>query len=118
MTTRGAPSGTLWEPETKALLAPLVDPGARCLEVGGGGGATVEWLAERVGASGSVVTTDLDTRFLAPLASGVVEVLEHDACSRPSSSRSSPAASAEPAARGEVACVRWTSRSTSLASSR
>jgi SAM-dependent methyltransferase len=73
----------MWEPGTRALLAPLVHAGARCLEVGGGGGATVEWLAERVGAGGSVVATDLDTRFLAPLASDVVEVLEHDITTGP-----------------------------------
>lgn len=36
----------------------------RCLEVGAGGGSIAAWLCERVGPEGSVLATDLDTRFL------------------------------------------------------
>jgi SAM-dependent methyltransferase len=67
---------SLWDPGTRALLAEHgAVPGARVLEVGGGGGALVAWLAERVG---SVLVTDIDTRFLDGLASDVVEVRRHD----------------------------------------
>lgn len=37
-----------------------VPEGARCLEVGAGGGSIARWLADRVGTSGSVVATDID----------------------------------------------------------
>jgi SAM-dependent methyltransferase len=74
---------SLWETGTRALLAPLVAAGARCLEVGAGGGATVAWLAERVGPEGHVLATDIDTRFVEPLTSGTVEVLEHDITAGP-----------------------------------
>jgi len=50
--------------------------GWRCLEVGAGFGSIASWLAERVGPSGSVLATDIDTRFLRP--SGHLSVLEHD----------------------------------------
>src|SRR5205807_660976 len=55
-----------------------VAEGWRCLEVGAGGGAVVEWLAERVGPRGRVVATDLDTRFLDALDATNVEVHSHD----------------------------------------
>src|SRR5439155_17835889 len=38
----------------------MVQPGWRCLEVGAGRGSMAVWLAERVGASGQVVATDID----------------------------------------------------------
>ncbi len=41
-----------------------VAPGWRCLEVAGGGGSVVRWLAERVGLEGAVTAIDIDTRFL------------------------------------------------------
>lgn len=41
-----------------------VAPGWRCLEVGAGGGSIAAWLARRVGPTGHVLATDLDTRFL------------------------------------------------------
>ena len=59
----------LLDPGTIAALAATgVEPGWRCLEVGAGGGTIAAWLADRVGPSGSVVATDLDTRYLAELA--------------------------------------------------
>ena len=39
-------------------------PGWRCLEVGGGGGSIAEWLTGRVGPTGHVVATDLETKSL------------------------------------------------------
>jgi SAM-dependent methyltransferase len=69
----------LWDPGSRALLAD-VRPGARCLEVGAGGGSLVAWLAER---GARVVATDLDPRFLEPLAGSAIEVRRHDITSGP-----------------------------------
>lgn len=55
-----------------------VRPGMRCLEIGAGGGSVARWLAERVGARGRVVATDLDTKHLDAFASDVLEVRRHD----------------------------------------
>jgi SAM-dependent methyltransferase len=55
-----------------------VSAGWRCLEVGGGGGSIVQWLCRRVGESGSVVATDLDTRFLDALGEPNLQALRHD----------------------------------------
>lgn len=55
-----------------------VAPGARCLEVGAGSGSLARWMAETVGPTGVVVATDLDVKFLEPLAGGVLEVRRHD----------------------------------------
>jgi SAM-dependent methyltransferase len=56
-----------------------VAEGWRCLEVGAGGGSVVRHLAERVGPSGRVLATDIEPRFLEPLADlGNVEVRRHD----------------------------------------
>ena len=69
----------LWDPGTARHCEALgVAEGWRCLEVGAGGGAVVEWLAERVGPRGRVVATDLDTRFLDALDATNVEVHSHD----------------------------------------
>ncbi len=55
-----------------------VAAGWYCLEVGGGGGSIARWLGTRVGMSGHVVVTDIDTRFLDSLALPNVEVRRHD----------------------------------------
>lgn len=56
-----------------------VTTGWHCLEVGAGGGSIANWLANRVGASGYVLATDIDSRFLEPLTSLTnVEVRRHD----------------------------------------
>lgn len=60
---------TWFDPGTIRHLEMLgVGPGWRCLEVGAGGGSIAAWLSERVGPDGSVLATDLDTRFLAARA--------------------------------------------------
>jgi ubiquinone/menaquinone biosynthesis C-methylase UbiE len=65
----------LWDAGTRDLLIRHgARPGANALEVGAGGGSMVEWLAGQVGPTGHVLATDLDTRFVDPLASDVVEV--------------------------------------------
>ena len=60
-----------------------VSDGWRCLEVGGGGGSITSWLANRVGPAGHVVVTDIDPRFLAPLAAQNVEVRKHNIVTDP-----------------------------------
>jgi SAM-dependent methyltransferase len=56
-----------------------VGPGWRCLEVGAGGGSVVRHLAERVGPTGRVLATDIEPRFLEPLADlANVDVCRHD----------------------------------------
>lgn len=69
----------LWDAGTQALMERLgIAPGWRCLEVGGGGGSMVEWMAERVGAGGRVLATDVYTKFLEAIERPNVEVREHD----------------------------------------
>src|SRR4051812_39547860 len=71
----------LWDPGTQALLERIgVGPQSRCLEVGGGGGTLVAWLAAR---AGHVLATDIDPRFLEPLAGPTVEVRRHDCTTDP-----------------------------------
>jgi ubiquinone/menaquinone biosynthesis C-methylase UbiE len=69
----------LWDDGTRqVLLSSGVAPGAAVLEVGAGGGSITAWLAEQVGPIGRVLATDIDTRFVDPLASDAVEVLRAD----------------------------------------
>jgi SAM-dependent methyltransferase len=68
-----------WDPETHRRLQRVgLRAGWRCLEVGGGGGSIVRWLCDAVSPGGSVVTVDLDTRFLATIAAPNLEVIEAD----------------------------------------
>lgn len=60
------------------LLARGVTRGWKCLEIGGGLGTITRWIADRVGPGGSVLTTDIDTRFLEALGLANVEVRQHD----------------------------------------
>ena len=55
-----------------------VSTGWHCLEVGGGGGSIAAWLSERVGPRGSVVVTDINTRFLETLHRPNLEVRHHN----------------------------------------
>ncbi len=55
-----------------------ISKGWRCLDVGAGGGSVARWMAERVGANGTVVAVDLDTRFLRALDPPNVEIRELD----------------------------------------
>src|SRR6266498_3236464 len=68
----------IYDPDTIRHLEDLgVGEGWRCLEVGAGEGSIARWLSARVG-SGSVVATDLDTRFVDFPAPSNVEVVRHD----------------------------------------
>lgn len=55
-----------------------VGAGWSCWEVGAGGGSIARWLARRVGASGHVLATDLDTTRTDSGGYGNVLVREHD----------------------------------------
>jgi SAM-dependent methyltransferase len=71
-------------PQTVAQLDAIgVGEGWRCLDVGAGGGAVTQMLAERVGATGSVLAVDLDTRLLEALADDRIEVRRHDLLDEP-----------------------------------
>src|SRR5579884_2803998 len=52
--------------------------GWHCLEVGAGGGSIAQWMCQQVGSEGSVVATDIDTRFLDALEEPNLTVLTHD----------------------------------------
>src|SRR3954453_13315159 len=60
-----------------------VGPGARCLEIGAGGGSVARWLAARVGPGGHVVAVDLDTRWFEHDGSAQLEVRELDVAGGP-----------------------------------
>jgi SAM-dependent methyltransferase len=55
-----------------------VTDGWRCLEVGGGGGSIARWLSRRVGATGSVLVTDIEPRWMVGLDEANVGVHVHD----------------------------------------
>ncbi|WP_028938359.1 methyltransferase domain-containing protein [Pseudonocardia spinosispora] len=54
-----------------------VATGWACWEIGAGGASVPAWLAERVGPSGRVVATDIDTAWM-PAEGAAFEVLQHD----------------------------------------
>jgi SAM-dependent methyltransferase len=67
------------DPDTiRHLTARGIVPGWHCLEVGAGGGSIAAWMGDRVGPSGSVLATDLDTRHVDALARPNVQTLRHD----------------------------------------
>ena len=67
------------DPQTIHRLEALgVREGWRCLEVGAGTGSIAVWLANRVGHTGKVVATDINTRFLQELSVQNLEVRKHD----------------------------------------
>jgi SAM-dependent methyltransferase len=64
---------------TTRRLADLgVGAGWRCLEVGCGAGGVALWLADRIGPTGRVLATDLDTRFVAGRGQANLDVQTHD----------------------------------------
>jgi SAM-dependent methyltransferase len=52
--------------------------GWHCLEIGAGAGSIAVWLAHAVGNKGSVLTTDLDTKFLVELDLPNLRIAQHD----------------------------------------
>ncbi len=72
----------LFDPASiKRLESVGVGPGWRALEVGAGRGSIAAWLADRVGAGGRVVATDIDTTLLEERDDPRVEVVRHDVLS-------------------------------------
>ena len=70
---------SLNDPASVAWLTRLgISEGWRCLDVGAGGGSVARWMAERVGANGTVVAADMDTRFLRALDLPKVEIRRLD----------------------------------------
>ena len=70
-----------WDPGTFRNIEALgLASDASCWEIGAGGGSVAAWLAERCG---QLLVTDLDTRFLEPLAGGNVKVERHDVVADP-----------------------------------
>ena len=55
-----------------------VDRGWHCLEIGGGNGSIASWLSRRVGPTGSVLVTDIDTRFLETVKLPNCEIRHHN----------------------------------------
>ena len=72
----------IYDPTSRRVLESTgIAAGWRCLEVGGGGGSVARWMAERVGPTGSVLCTDLDTRIIErgrAHAGPNLEVIRHD----------------------------------------
>jgi ubiquinone/menaquinone biosynthesis C-methylase UbiE len=73
-----------------------VTDGWSCLEVGAGAGSIARWLAHRVGPTGWVIATDLDTRFLEDAVEANLAVWRHDLTRDPL-----------PAAQFDLVHVRW-----------
>jgi SAM-dependent methyltransferase len=69
----------IFDPVTfRHVVALGIGPGWRCWEVGAGGPTVTRWLANQVGATGSVLATDLDISPALPASAPNVEVRRHD----------------------------------------
>lgn len=55
-----------------------IGPGWRCLEVGAGGGSIARFMSERVGSSGHVLATDINTDWFPASLAAKVDVRHHD----------------------------------------
>src|SRR3954451_23201014 len=72
---RFAALSAVYDPVTSRHLDEVgIAPGWHCLELGAGSGSVARWMGERVGPAGRVLAVDLDTRWLAGLARGPVEL--------------------------------------------
>ena len=60
------------------LAARGIRPGWRCLEIGAGTGSVARWLAREVGPDGSVLATDIDTRWTDDHGLATLEITTHD----------------------------------------
>ncbi|MFD9402082.1 methyltransferase domain-containing protein [Streptomyces sp. NPDC060011] len=70
---------TLFDPTTFRHMERFgIGSGWRCWEVGAGGTSVVSWLAKKVGPTGKVVATDIDTSWAASAARPPVQVRVHD----------------------------------------
>ncbi|MEV0375678.1 methyltransferase domain-containing protein [Streptomyces sp. NPDC050636] len=77
--TRFQALSELFAPNTFRHIEGLgIASGWQCREVGAGGPSVVTWLADRVGPTGRVPATDIDTSWSSRAAGGGIEVLRHD----------------------------------------
>lgn len=77
--TRLALLENLYDPATRRYLDALgVGPGWRCLEVGAGRGSIAGYLSDRVGPTGYVLATDVDTGVFAAPPAANLELRTHD----------------------------------------
>jgi SAM-dependent methyltransferase len=77
--TRFRALSDIFDPGTIRFLSERgIDQGWHCLEVGGGNGSIAIWLSARVGATGHVLVTDIDPRFLETAKLPNVEVRRHN----------------------------------------
>lgn len=74
----------MWDPVSRRRLAGTgLTEGWRCLEIGAGTGTVTRWLAGEAGATGHVVATDLELRWLRELDAPNVQVMRHDVTTDP-----------------------------------
>ncbi|MFJ2772808.1 methyltransferase domain-containing protein [Streptomyces sp. NPDC087300] len=74
----------LFDPTTFGHVERLgIGPGWRCWEVGAGGTSVVSWLARRVGPTGRILATDIDTSWQTRAARSPLEVRVHDVAADP-----------------------------------
>ncbi|MEO8005466.1 MAG: class I SAM-dependent methyltransferase [Betaproteobacteria bacterium] len=74
----------LYDPTTIQHLESIgVDNGWQCWEIGAGPGSIANWLADRCGPSGSVLATDIDTRFLEQNNRANLVMRKHDIVTDP-----------------------------------
>ncbi|MBV9354873.1 MAG: methyltransferase domain-containing protein [Chloroflexi bacterium] len=55
-----------------------ITSGWRCLEIGAGSPTIPTWMAEQAGPGGSILVTDINTRFLNTLVHPLITVTQHD----------------------------------------
>ena len=71
------------DPKTCALLTQVgIAEGMHCLEIGAGTGSVSAWMADKVGARGRVMSTDIDLQFHGEMPSNVI-VRQHDIATDP-----------------------------------
>ena len=77
--TRFQAISEIFDAATERRLTALgLTTGWNCLEVGAGGGSIARWLSDRVGDTGRIVATDIDTAFLDTIDRPNLEVVRHD----------------------------------------
>lgn len=102
---------TLFDPTTFRHIEGFgIGSGWRCWEVGAGGTSVVSWLAKKVGPTGKVVATDIDTTRLSAAARPPVAVRVHDVSAEEPPGRTStwctPGSSSSMCRTGNGRCAR------------
>jgi SAM-dependent methyltransferase len=66
---------------TKPILKPLIQSGARCLELGAGTGTVARFMCETAGPMSAVIATDINTKHVRPHPG--VQIVKHDLLNDP-----------------------------------